>query len=125
MLENRFYSLLVKHGQNPIKVRKDFYKGLSSAGFTNPALALSMAVNFIVLPLETKKRRRGRNFLSIPFPITKERQEGLVLHKFIKIAKNTKSSFSFGNRLALYILGALRNAGPVVQNRQEILRVLK
>jgi len=125
MLDNRFYSLLVKHGQNPIKVRKDLYKSLILSGFSNPALALSLVVNSIVLPLETKKRRRGRNFLSVPFPITKERQEGLVLHKLIKIAKQSKGSLSFGERLSFHIVQTLRGTGPLVQDRQETLRTLK
>jgi len=125
MLYNRFYSLLVKHGQNPFKVRKDFYKGLSSAGFSNPTLALSIAVDSIVLPLEPKKRRRGRNFLSVPFPVTKDRQVNLVLTKFLKIAKDSKSSVTFGERLAFCVLQTLRKAGPILQNRQEILRTLK
>ena len=125
MLDNRFYSLLVKHGQNPIKVRKDLYKGLHLYGFSNPALVLSLVVSTIVLPLETKKRRRGRNFLSVPFPITQERQEGLVLHKLIKVAKQSKGSLSFGERLSFHIVQTLRGTGHLVQDRQDILRSLK
>lgn len=125
MLDNRFYSLLTKHGQNPIKVRKDLYKSLTSHGFSNPSLAISIIVEAIILPLETKKRRRGRNFLNVPFPIIKDRQEGLIIHKLVKVAIKSKGSLSFGERLAFYIIQTLRGTGPIVQDRQDILRALK
>ena len=61
MLENRFNSLLVKHGHNPTKIRTDLLSSLKNQGFHNPTQALEFVVNSTLLPLETKKRRRGRN----------------------------------------------------------------
>jgi len=99
---------------------------LSSFGFSNPSFAFSLVINSVVLPLTTKKRRRGRNFLNVPFPIAKEQQEGLVLHKLTKIAGlSKKGSLSFGERLAFLIIQTLRGTGPLIQERQDILRSLK
>jgi len=99
---------------------------LFSFGFSNPSSVLPLLVSSIILPLTTKKRRRGRNFLNVPFPISIEQQEGLVLHKLIKIAgQSKKDSSSFGERLAFLTVQTLRGTGPIIQERQEVLRSLK
>ena len=60
MLETRFRSLLVKNGKNPDKILKDMYKSLKKSGIRNPEGVLGLVVDKLSLPLETKKRRRGR-----------------------------------------------------------------
>jgi ribosomal protein S7 len=88
-------------------------------------MVLSQVVQLLVLPLETKKRRRGRNFLSVPFPVSMERQEGIVLRNLIKVCQQSKGKLTFGERLAFHALQTLRGTGILVQDRSEVLRTLK
>ena len=79
----------------------------------------------MILPIEIKKRRRGRNFLNVPFPIGIGRQESIILRKIIKVAGMTKSNLSIGERLAFHIVQTLKGTGALVEDRKEKLQILK
>jgi ribosomal protein S7 len=127
MTNNRFNSLLVKHGHVPKKVQADIAKHLKNLGFRNTTNILSLIVEKLAFPLETKKRRRGRNFLNVPFPVDSNRQESLVLHELIKLAQNKKSKNkkSIGERLAFYISETLRSTGPLIKEHNEAINTIK
>ena len=101
------------------------HKELMLAGVTNPTLALVSVVERLAFPLETKKRRRGRNHLQIPFPVAKARQHSVVLHKLVKAAINSKGGSSMGKSLALLIMQTLRGSGVLIQDHRDLLRTLK
>jgi ribosomal protein S7 len=101
------------------------HKGLKDQGIKNPVKVLPFVVNSLLLPLETKTRRRGRNYLNIPFPVSSKRQVGIVLHKLLKVAKSSKTQQTFGGSLAFHLVQTLRGTGALVQDRVEVLRTLK
>jgi ribosomal protein S7 len=121
----RFKNILTRNGKNPDKVLNAMHKSLKESGVQNPSKILPIVVRLLSLPLEVKKRRRGRNHLQIPFPISKYRQEGIVLHKLVKGASSKRLNSKFGERLAFHMLQTLRGSGTLVQERSDLLRVLK
>jgi len=101
------------------------HKELMLAGVINPTLALVLVVQQLAFPLVTKKRRRGRNHLQIPFPVAKSRQHGVVLHKLVKAAISSKGGSSMGKSLAALLLQTLRGSGALIQDHRDLLRTLK
>jgi hypothetical protein len=47
------------------------------------------------------------------------------LHKLVILAKKAKSRSSFGDRLSFYLLQTLRGTGPLIQENQDLVYLLK
>lgn len=47
------------------------------------------------------------------------------MHKLVLLAKKAKSRSPFGDRLSFYLLQTLRGTGPLIQENQDLVYLLK
>lgn len=69
-------------------------------GLKNPRICLPVVISCLGVPIELKRRRRGRKFLQVGFPITKIRQEFKAFKLLLSFVNIKNSDEVVGRELA-------------------------